>query len=114
MPVVESLDIEGHTSRAFDGELSSLHVKVVEMGGLVLLQVREAANSYTDWDETIARGVLERESHVNGYDRAIDAQSLALIARRQPVASDLRAVLAMTPRIVAELERAGDEARRSR
>ncbi len=107
----ETLDIEGHTSRAFDGELSALHVRVVEMGGLVLLQVREAANAYTDWDASLARGVVERERLVNGYDHEIDAQSLALIARRQPVASDLRAVMAMS-KVVSELERAGDEAKK--
>jgi phosphate transport system protein len=109
--MAETLDIEGHTSRAFDGELSSLHVRVVEMGGLVLLQVREAANAYTDWDAAVARGVVERERYVNGYDDDVDARALALIARRQPVASDLRAVLAMS-RIVSELERAGDEAKK--
>ena len=107
----ESLDIEGHTSRAFDGDLSALHVRVVEMGGLVLLQVREAATAYTDWDASIANGVLERERQVNGYDLSVDEQSLALIARRQPMASDLRAVLAMS-KIVSELERAGDEAKK--
>jgi phosphate transport system protein len=109
--MVEALDIEGHTSRAFDGEISALHVRVVEMGGLVLLQVREAANAYTDWDERVARSVLDRERQVNGYDIDVDTQSLALIARRQPVASDLRAVLAMS-KIVAELERAGDESKK--
>lgn len=107
----QSVEIEGHTSRAFDGELSALHVQVVEMGGLVLLQVRESANAYTDWDSEVARGVIERERHVNAYGVSIDAQSLALIARRQPVASDLRAIIAMS-KIVAEFERAGDEARK--
>jgi phosphate transport system protein len=109
--MVDALDIEGHTSRAFDGELSALHVQVVAMGGLVLLQVREAANAYTDWDEPVARAVIERERHVNRYDLAIDERSLALIARRQPVAGDLRAILAMS-KIVAELERAGDESKK--
>lgn len=107
----QAVEIEGHTSRAFDGELSALHVQVVEMGGLVLLQVREAANAYTDWDEELARGVIERERHVDDYGVKVDAQSLALIARRQPVASDLRATIAMS-KIVAEFERAGDEARK--
>ena len=37
--------IEGHTSRAFDGALAALHVRVIEMGGLVLEQVREAAQA---------------------------------------------------------------------
>jgi phosphate transport system protein len=109
--VTASVDIEGHISRAFDGALSALHVRVVEMGGLVLLQVREAALAYTDWNQSMARNVLERERQVNGYDAGVDREALALIARRQPVASDLRTILALS-KIVAELERAGDEAKK--
>jgi phosphate transport system protein len=106
-----SVEIEGHISRAFDGELSALHVRVVEMGGLVLLQVREAANAYTDWDQRAARSVLERERQVNASDASIESDSLQLIARRQPVASDLRAIMSLY-RVVSELERAGDEAKK--
>jgi phosphate transport system protein len=103
--------IEGHTSRAFDGALAALHVRVIEMGGLVLDQVREAAQAYTEWDSKCAERVIERERTVNQYDRSIDAEQLALIARRQPVANDLRAIIAMS-KAVGELERVGDEAKK--
>jgi phosphate transport system protein len=103
--------IEGHTSRAFDGALASLHVRVIEMGGLVLDQVREAAHAYTEWDSKVAERVVERERAVNTYDRSIDAEQLSLIARRQPVANDLRAIIAMS-KAVGELERVGDEAKK--
>jgi phosphate transport system protein len=103
--------IEGHTSRAFDGALAALHMRVIEMGGLVLDQVREATVAYTEWDTASAERVIERERTVNDYDRSIDAEQLTLIARRQPMASDLRAIIAMS-RAVAELERAGDEAKK--
>ncbi|MEP7245142.1 MAG: phosphate signaling complex protein PhoU [Gammaproteobacteria bacterium] len=103
--------IEGHTSKAFDGALASLHVRVIEMGGLVLDQVREAAFAYTEWDAPAAERVIERERIVNAYDKSIDAEQITLIARRQPVASDLRAIIAMS-KAVAELERAGDEAKK--
>jgi phosphate transport system protein len=106
-----SVEIEGHTSRAFDGELSSLHLRVVEMGGLVLLQVSEASVAYTEWDHAAAQRVLDREREVDGYDRDIDERALKLIARRQPVATDLRAIMSLA-KIVAELERAGDEAKK--
>jgi phosphate transport system protein len=103
--------IEGHTSRAFDGALAALHMRVIEMGGLVLDQVREAALAYTEWDTRGAERVIERERTVNAYDRSIDEYQLTLIARRQPMANDLRAIIAMS-RAVAELERAGDEAKK--
>lgn len=101
--------IEGHISRAFDGALAALHLRVIEMGGLVLDQVREAALAYTEWNSKAALNVVEREQTVNVYDKSIDAEHLTLIARRQPMASDLRAIIAMS-KAVAELERAGDEA----
>jgi phosphate transport system protein len=101
--------IEGHISRSYDGALLALHVRVIEMGGLVLDQVREAAQAYTEWNESAARHVIEREQTVNQYDKSIDAEHLTLIARRQPMASDLRVIIAMS-KAVAELERAGDEA----
>jgi phosphate transport system protein len=103
--------IEGHTSRAFDGALAALHVRVIEMGGLVLDQVREAAHAYTEWDQKAAERVVERERTVNAYDRSIDTEQLTLIARRQPVANDLRAIIAMS-KAVGELERVGDEAKK--
>jgi phosphate transport system protein len=103
--------LEGHISRAFDGQLATLHIRVLEMGGLVLSQAQEAARAYTDWDEAAARHVIEREPEVNQYQRSIDADQAALIARRAPVAGDLRAVIAVS-KIIAELERAGDEAKK--
>ena len=103
--------LEGHISRAFDGALAALHIHVVEMGGLVLDQVREAAASYTDWQVAPAEHVLERELEVNEYNTRLNDEQLTLIARRQPVAGDLRAIVAMT-KVVAQLERAGDEAKK--
>lgn len=81
------------------------------MGGLVLDQVREATRAYTEWEEEGAVRVIERERDVNAYDRSLDGEQLVLIARRAPVAGDLRAIIAMS-KCVAELERAGDEAKK--
>jgi phosphate transport system protein len=103
--------LEGHISKAFDGALATLHVRVIEMGGLVLDQVREAVRAYTEWDEVAAARVMEREPEVNGYNANIAGEQLSLIATRSPVGSDLRAILAMS-KIVTDLERAGDEAKK--
>jgi len=103
--------LEGHISRAFDGALAALHIRVVEMGGLVLDQVREAAIAYTEWLVAPAQHVLDRETEVNEYNARLNEEQFTLIARRQPVAGDLRAILAMSS-VVHELERAGDEAKK--
>lgn len=103
--------LEGHIARSFDGDLNALHMRVIEMGGLVLDQVRQGTEAYTAWDAQPAERVLEREAAVNAYSTRLDAEQLVLIARRQPVAGDLKAILAMS-RAVAELERCGDEAKK--
>jgi phosphate transport system protein len=103
--------LEGHISRAFDGALAALHIRVIEMGGLVLDQVREAAYAYTEWHTPSAERVIEREREVNEYDASLDEEQLTLIARRQPVAGDLRAIIAMS-KAVGDLERAGDESKK--
>lgn len=106
-----ALNLEGHTARAFDGDLSSLHVQAVAMGALVIDQVQLAVTAYSGWDRAQATLVLERERKINLYDAEIEEAALQLIARRQPVAHDLRAVFAID-KIVTELERAADEAKK--
>jgi phosphate transport system protein len=107
----ETATLEGHISKAFDGALAALHIRVIEMGGLVLDQVREAARAYTDWDAHAAERVITRAAAVSAYDESLDRDEFTLIARRQPVSRDLRAVFAMA-KSVAQLERAGAEARK--
>ena len=106
-----ALSLEGHTARAFDGDLSSLHIQAVAMGALVIEQVQLAVNAYSTWDRSIATLVLERERKINLYDSEIEEAALQVIARRQPVAQDLRAVFAID-KVVTELERAADEAKK--
>jgi phosphate transport system protein len=106
-----ALSLEGHTARAFDGDLSALHLQAVAMGALVIEQVQLAVNAYSTWDRSVATLVLERERKINLYDAEIEAAALQVIARRQPVAHDLRAVFAID-KVVTELERAADEAKK--
>jgi len=106
-----ALSLEGHTARAFDGDLSSLHLQAVAMGALVIEQVQLAVTAYSTWDRSVATLVLERERQINLYDAEIEEAALQVIARRQPVAQDLRAVFAID-KVVTELERGADEAKK--
>src|SRR5262245_47291608 len=106
-----AVNLEGHIARAFDGELSSLHIQAVAMGALVIEQVQLAVNAYSNWDRAVATLVLERERKINSYDAEIEEAALHVIAKRQPVAQDLRAVFAID-KVVTELERAADEAKK--
>jgi len=100
---------EGHTVRRYDGELAGLRLLMLEMGGLVLDQVRRAVSAFDRQDVAAARNVIARDHAVNSYDLRIDDASLKLLALRQPVAGDLRIVMSIC-KAVADLERTGDEA----
>jgi phosphate transport system protein len=102
---------EGHTVKGYDVDLAGLRLKLLQMGGLVLDQVQSAVTALAGADEAAARAVLAREEEVNRYDLAIDEDSITLIARRQPMGSDLRAIISIA-RVVTDLERVGDEAKK--
>jgi phosphate transport system protein len=102
---------EGHTVRRFDGELAGLRLLLLEMGGLVLDQVRRAADALDHEDVTAARDVITRDHVVNGYDTRMDEASISLLARRQPMGGDLRVIMSIG-KAVADLERIGDEAKK--
>ena len=101
----------GHTVKRFDGEMSYLNQLVLEIGGLVLDQVKRALQAVRDEDPVGAREVIERDKQVNALDVKIDEEILKLLVRRQPVASDLRDIITIT-KTVTDLERVGDEIRK--
>ncbi len=100
---------EGHIVKRFDADLMKLHGRVLEMGGLVSDQLSRALKTLDDQDVEAARGVIERDRDVNVLELRTDECIAEILARRQPVARDLRLVLAVS-KAVTDLERIGDEA----
>ena len=80
------MNMEGHISRAYDGDLAAFHMQVLAMGGLVLEQVRAATAAFTAWDTVAARLVIDRDHEVDGGDFGVADAAQTLIARRQPAA----------------------------
>jgi phosphate transport system protein len=103
--------VEGHIVRTFDGDILNLRMQALSMGGLAIDQVQRAVLALTRGDDEAAREVVARADQVAGYARAIDDEIVGLIARRQPVASDLRAILTVG-RVTADIERVGNAARK--
>lgn len=101
--------LEGHTVRRYDGELNSLHMLVLEMGGLVLDQCRLALEALKTGDLDAAQKVLARENQVDALELRLDDNVWWVVGRRGPVARDLRVVMAFS-KAVTDLERIGDEA----
>jgi len=102
---------ERHISSQFDAELSGLIARVLEMGGLVESQCVQAMYALTEFSGETAAQVLEAEERVNRMEVEIDLELQRVIATRQPAASDLRLLIAMS-KASANLERAGDEVAR--
>ena len=100
-----------HLSTQFDNELSGISTRVLEMGGLVEVQVAQAVHALSTFDGEIATQVLRDEERVNRMEIEIDHDLSSIIARRQPTARDLRLLIAVS-KTIANLERVGDEAAR--
>ena len=100
-----------HLSSQFDEELGQLRTHVLQMGGLVETQVSGAIEAYASGETSNIKSLVEADRKVNDLEIAIDDDCAHIIARRQPTASDLRLVLGIS-KIVTDLERAGDEAKK--
>lgn len=108
---MDRLHLGQHISQQFNSELAALTRQVLAMGGLVEAQLATALEALAARDLRQVAHVVAREDDVNAAELEIDARCTQILARRQPAASDLRLVLAVV-RMVANLERIGDEAER--
>ena len=98
-----------HISSQFNDNLHDVNNKFMAMGGIVEQQVANAIHALLDTDLELALKVQQEDQRVNQAEREIDAALMLILARRQPAASDLRMVLAMS-KANTDLERIGDEA----
>lgn len=100
---------EKHLSTQFDSELSAVSTRVMELGGLVESQIRQAIYALSQFSVEVANQVTAAEARVNSMEIDIDRELSSIIARRQPTARDLRLLIAIS-KATANLERVGDEA----
>ena len=100
---------EKHLSSQFDSELSAVSTRVMELGGLVESQIRQAIYALSQFSVDVANQVTAAEARVNAMEVEIDRDLSSIIARRQPTARDLRLLIAIS-KTTANLERVGDEA----
>lgn len=99
-----------HTVSAFDAELKEIGRKVVEMGGQAERLVIDAVNALMRRDAALAQRVILLDTSVDNIQREIEEKAIVVIAKRQPVATDLRELVAAI-RIASDLERIGDLAK---
>ena len=93
--------------RSFEDSLDKLRTRLIRMGSIVEEQVEYALRATLDGSREVAQLVMERDDKVDKLDMKIDKQCQKIFALHQPVASDLRLLLAAL-KINNELERTGD------
>ncbi len=99
-----------HIVRAYDDELSKLDQLLAEMGGLAEANLAKAIDALIARDTELADQVIADDKKIDALNDEIDSQTLRLFALRQPVADDLRSVLACL-KAANEVERIGDYAK---
>jgi phosphate transport system protein len=101
--------VSEHIVKGYDQELFHLDNIVAEMGGLAESQLVSAMEAVTKRDADLAAKVIESDAQVDGLEREIEALVVRLLALRQPMARDLRQIIAAL-KISTDLERIGDYA----
>lgn len=102
--------VSQHTAKAFDTDLEELTRMVAEMGGLAEKGIADAVDALASRDNDLAMKVIERDSIIDDLQREIEEKAILTIARRQPMAIDLREIVGAL-RICNDLERIGDLAK---
>jgi phosphate transport system protein len=102
--------IPEHTAKAFDVDLQELSRMVAEMGGLTEKQIADAVDALSRRNPEQARQIVEADLEIDALQREIEAKAVLTIARRQPMAVDLRELLSAL-RLCSDLERIGDLAK---
>lgn len=96
-----------HTVSAFEDELKLLDSKIAQMGGLTEQIVARAIDALERHDPNLANATIRQDEQVDRLEREVEELAISIIARRQPMAIDLRQIMTAV-RIAGDLERIGD------
>ena len=99
-----------HIVRSYEEELALLDKKIAHMGGLAEESLGQAFEALERRDPRLAAAVIQSDKQIDQLQKDIEEQLVTMIARRQPMANDLRQIMAGL-RIASDLERIGDLAK---
>ncbi len=102
--------VNEHIAKSYDQELDRLDKLLTQMGGMVEAQLSDAITALMKRDSGLAETVIGGDVRVDALNREVDEFVVRLLALRQPMAKDLRAIVAAL-RISGDLERIGDYAK---
>jgi phosphate transport system protein len=96
-----------HIVKSYEEELSSLNNKIAKMGGLAEQVLGQSIDALEGRDPELAGATIQQDEAIDELEHEIEEQAIVMIARRQPLAYDLRQIIAAI-RISTDLERIGD------
>jgi phosphate transport system protein len=99
-----------HIAKAYDQDISTLKTQLSEMGGLAEEQLASAIHALSRRDVVIADQVIRNDDKLDELERMIEEKAILTIAKRQPMALDLREIV-VALRIASDIERIGDLAK---
>jgi phosphate transport system protein len=102
-----ALSTTEHLVSSYEEELTRLAESIAEMGGLVEASLSNATLALLKLDHELAQSTILADKHIDGMQRRIDETAVSMIARRQPMAGDLRAIITSI-HVANDLERMGD------
>src|SRR6201995_1616351 len=100
-----------HTAKAFDSDLQELTRLVAEMGGLTERMITESVDALIRRDVALGKRVVAADVEIDTWRRGLEERAVQPIARRQPMAVDLREIVGAM-RVATDLERIGDIAKK--
>ena len=98
---------KSHTDQTYEAELRDLREQILVMGAKVEEMIRSSVRALTERDTDLARKMIDFDRQINRLEVQIDELCMRILAKRQPVASDLR-FLTTALKLVTDLERIGD------
>lgn len=96
-----------HTDREYESQLEELRERLLRMAGVVEQMIVDAVRAALDQNRELAEATIEHDTTVNRLEVESDELCLLILAKRQPLASDLRFVT-LSLKMVTDLERIGD------
>ena len=100
-----------HTYQQLDADLQKIRSRILEMGGLVEQQLEDAFDALANADLELVDKVIDTDQKVNQIELELDEACIQLIARHNPIASDLRLIMSGMM-LITDIERIGDEAKK--
>ena len=107
---MEAKASDKHIVKSFDDDLKALNNVIGEMGGLAEAQLAKAVEALSRRNPDLATEVVESDRRIDALEQEVGAMTVRMLALRQPMAKDLREVVAAI-KIAADIERIGDYAK---